>query len=115
MSDCDDTVASIRRERDEQPLRRAADASEGRVPVAARVNLPICQSAPFSALLMPSNQHIARSRYVDGSIVEVIANDRAPVSAIVTPPAGGQFEVVDVLGGEAAQMKIWELTPTVLF
>ena len=48
--------------------------------------------------------------------VEAIANDRAPVSAIVTPPAGKEWEAVGVLGGGAsAELSIWALDPTVKF
>eukprot|EP01047_Picozoa_sp_COSAG01_P052754 COSAG01_NODE_5580_length_4170_cov_6.406043_3_plen_122_part_00 len=55
--------------------------------------------------------------YVDGSVVEVVANDRAPISMIVTPPAGQEFEAVSVIGQLAAPsgLQVWVLSPTVKF
>jgi sucrose-6-phosphate hydrolase SacC (GH32 family) len=55
--------------------------------------------------------------YVDGSVVEAVANDRAPISMIVTPPAGQEFEAVSVIGQLAAPsgLQVWALSPTVEF
>lgn len=73
-------------------------------------------------LTLTPGENLSLHVYVDGSIVEAIANDRAPVSAVVTPAAGDAFESVAVLGGSAdslsepaLQLKIWDLTPTVEF
>jgi sucrose-6-phosphate hydrolase SacC (GH32 family) len=55
--------------------------------------------------------------YVDGSVVEAIANDRSPISLIVTPPTGKEFEAVDVIGEVALPggLQVWALSPTVEF
>jgi hypothetical protein len=67
-------------------------------------------------LTLSPGEHLKLHVYVDGSVVELIANDRAPLSMIVTPPAGKQYEAVSLLGKEApGGLSVWSLAPTVEF
>ena len=61
-------------------------------------------------LTLVPGEHLRLHVYVDGSIVEAIANDRAPVSVIVTPPPGKEYDVVDVLGA-AVVGGLWVWAP----
>ena len=62
-----------------------------------------------------SLDHVSRvlcNVYVDGSIVEVIANDRAPLQAIVVPPADADLDFAAV-GAPLAHVAVHTLNPTV--
>jgi|EP01046_Picozoa_sp_COSAG06_P002376 hypothetical protein len=51
-----------------------------------------------TALTLAPGEDLNLHVHVDGSIVEVIGKHRAPISVIVTPPAGEEFEAVSAIG-----------------
>ena len=72
---------------------------------------PMRKAVPFQ--LDSTEADLSLHVYVDGSIVEVIANNRAPVSAIVAPRAGE--DTVAIAGVVASRFDAWPLEPTVEF
>eukprot|EP01052_Picozoa_sp_SAG31_P013260 SAG31_NODE_794_length_12043_cov_7.416192_4_plen_444_part_00 len=81
------------------------DARDG-IGVAHRVAVPF-MLAPTELLRL----HV----YLDGSVAEAIANNRAQVATIVAPPSGPQWQVVGSVPTGAANMQLWSLEPTVQF
>lgn len=68
-------------------------------------------------LQLHAQEQLALHIYIDGSVVEVIANERAPIAVIITPPADADTRVV-VVGDTftvAESLAIWNLTPAVPF
>ena len=67
-----------------------------------------------TVLILAPGEDLNLHVYVDGSIVEAIANHRAPISVIVTPPAGEEFEAVSAIGqvGASGGLQVWPLRPS---
>ena len=52
--------------------------------------------------------------YIDGSVVEAIANGRAPIAANVLPPADADLSLV-AAGATLVTVDVWHLHPSVSF
>jgi hypothetical protein len=65
-------------------------------------------------LRLGASEVLSMHVYVDGSIVEVIANERAPVAAIVLPPPNADLSIVAV-GAAIETLSVWQLKPSVRF
>ena len=95
-------------------VRLRHDPAKGELSLGGNWTIPRYQGQPSVAvpLVLGAGEALRLHIYVDGSVVEVIANDRAPLSAIVVPPAHAALEVA-VVGRAARGLGIWQLTPTI--
>jgi sucrose-6-phosphate hydrolase SacC (GH32 family) len=68
-------------------------------------------------LSLADGEQLRMHVYLDGSVVEVIACDRAPLAAIILPslPAGASTQLAIVSGSPPADVEVWPLEPAVEF
>ena len=67
-----------------------------------------------TGLRLADGEALSLHVYVDGSVVEAIANDRAPIAANCLPAANASLDIAGV-GAELDSVEVWQLKPSVTF